>query len=91
MPNYQRTRRSYRHAIGALGQEFSPAGVATVVRAIQRRKFYARVSAAGCVGDFVTLAGLRAIYYGRTGDTCVERFPGRQVKRNRGRRNRFTV
>ncbi len=61
--------------------EFSAQGVDDAVRAIQAgkiqyRAFCERVMAAGCVGYFVSMAGKRAIYYGRTGDSHVEWFPG---------------
>ena len=60
---------------------FSPDGVKAAVRAIQQGRirymeFCAQVAAAGCVGYFVTLAGRRAVYYGRDGETYVEWFPG---------------
>lgn len=29
----------------------------------------------GCVGYHVSLAGRRAVYYGRSGETHVEQFP----------------
>ncbi len=62
-------------------QEFSAQGVDAAVRAIQAGKiqykaFCERVAAAGCVGYFVSMAGRRAVYYGRTGDSHVEWFPG---------------
>ena len=52
-----------------------------MVRAIQRqeigyRKFCHRMRTRAHVGYFVSLAGRRAVYYGRTGDEHVERFPG---------------
>jgi uncharacterized protein YbcV (DUF1398 family) len=61
--------------------EFSAAGVDAAVRAIQAgkiqyRTFCARIAEAGCVGYHVSLAGQRAVYYGRTGDCHVEWFPG---------------
>jgi uncharacterized protein YbcV (DUF1398 family) len=61
-------------------QAFSAAGVETAVRAIQRnaigyREFCERIAAAGCVGYVVSLAGRRAVYYGRGFDTYVEPFP----------------
>jgi uncharacterized protein YbcV (DUF1398 family) len=61
--------------------EFSAAGVDAAVRdiqvgKIQYRTFCARIAAAGCVGYHVSLAGQRAVYYGRTGDCHVEWFPG---------------
>ncbi len=59
---------------------FTADGVAAAVRAIQRqqikyREFCERIAEAGCVGYFVSLAGRRAVYYGRTGDSYVEPFP----------------
>ncbi len=59
---------------------FDAAGVEAAVRASQAQairygEFCRRVAAAGCVGYFVTLAGRRAIYYGRTVETHVEMFP----------------
>ncbi len=60
---------------------FSAAGVAAAIRAIQSgtikyKRFCEDIAAAGCVGYFVSLAGRRAIYYGRSGDMHVELFPG---------------
>ena len=59
---------------------FSADGVAAAVRAIQQqqikyREFCERIAQAGCVGYMVSLAGRRAVYYGRTGDSYVEPFP----------------
>lgn len=39
------------------------------------RGFCAKVAAAGCAGYVVSFLGRRAVYYGRTGETHVERFP----------------
>jgi uncharacterized protein YbcV (DUF1398 family) len=70
------------HAVGIVPpREFSAQGVDAAVRAIQAgniqyKAFCERVAAAGCVGYFVSIAGRRAIYYGRTGDSHVEWFPG---------------
>lgn len=68
---------------GEPAQAFSAAGVEAAVRAIQARsiaygEFCARIMDAGCVGYLVSLAGKRAVYYGRTGEMHVERFPGAQ-------------
>jgi uncharacterized protein YbcV (DUF1398 family) len=69
-------------AIGvAPAGEFSAAGVDAAVRAIQAgeiqyKTFCRRVAEAGCVGYHVSLVGRRAVYYGRTGDSHVEWFPG---------------
>ncbi len=61
--------------------DFSAAGVEAAVRDIQAgkiqyRAFCARIASAGCVGYHVSLAGQRAIYYGRTGNSHIEWFPG---------------
>jgi uncharacterized protein YbcV (DUF1398 family) len=59
---------------------FSPEGVVAALRAIQSKQityaeFLHRIIESGCVGYFVNLAGKRAIYLGRTGDSYVENFP----------------
>ena len=61
-------------------QSFAADGVAAAVRAIQQkrieyREFCERIAQAGCVGYMVSLAGQRAVYYGRSGDSYVEPFP----------------
>jgi len=62
----------------ALG--FSADGVAAAIRAIQTgqiqyRQFCRMIASSGCVGYHVSLAGRRAVYYGRTGEIHVELFP----------------
>lgn len=62
-------------------QVFDAPGVEKAVRTIQGgsigyREFCERIAAAGCAGYFVSLAGRRAVYYGRSGDSYVEWFPG---------------
>ena len=37
--------------------------------------FSRKVAAAGCAGYIVSFSGRRALYYGRTAETHVERFP----------------
>ena len=70
------------HKVGGAAREFSAEGVEKAVRAMpaRRRSAIANSAAgsrhAGCVGYFVSLAGRRALYYGRTIDTHVEWFPG---------------
>jgi uncharacterized protein YbcV (DUF1398 family) len=69
------------HKVEAATGEFSAKGVEKAVRLIQRqaigyRQFCRLIADAGCVGYFVSLTGRRAVYYGRTGDEHVERFPG---------------
>jgi|SRR5579872_1346103 len=69
-------------AVGvAPAREFSATGVDSAVRAIQAGRiqyttFCKRIAEAGCVGYHVSLVGRRAVYYGRTGDSHVEWFPG---------------
>jgi uncharacterized protein YbcV (DUF1398 family) len=38
--------------------------------------FCAKAKAAGCAGYMVSFSGRRAVYFGRTGETHVEYFPG---------------
>jgi uncharacterized protein YbcV (DUF1398 family) len=70
------------HAVAVTpANAFSASGVDAAVRAIQAgsiqyRSFCARIAEAGCVGYIVSLAGQRAVYYGRSGDSHVEWFPG---------------
>jgi len=40
--------------------------------------FCAKVAGAGCAGYIVSLVGKRVLYYGRTGETHTEYFPGTQ-------------
>lgn len=61
--------------------QFSAAGIEAAIKAIQAgaidyKTFCKRVMVAGCVGYHVSLAGRRAVYYGRTADQHVEWFPG---------------
>jgi uncharacterized protein YbcV (DUF1398 family) len=62
-------------------QAFQASDVEAAVRTIQAggltyKAFCERIAAAGCVGYLVSLAGRRAVYYGRSGETYVEPFPG---------------
>lgn len=72
-------RNDVVHAVAPAG--FSAEGVAAAVRAVQAggltyKAFCEQTVAAGCVGYHVSLAGRRVVYYGRTGDSHVEWFPG---------------
>ena len=40
--------------------------------------FCKKVARAGCAGYIVSLPGKRVLYYGRTGETHTEYFPGTQ-------------
>src|SRR5271170_6264443 len=64
------------------GQEFRRSGVEAAIHEAQANKpdytyrgFCEKVLAAGCVGYIVSLAGRRAVYFGRTAETHVELFP----------------
>ena len=59
---------------------FHAEGVEAAVRAIQAGRikyieFCERIMRAGCVSYIVSMAGKRAVYYGRTGACYVEPFP----------------
>ena len=61
-------------------EAFSADGVERAVRAIQAgtidyKTFCRQIADAGCVGYFVSMAGRRAVYYGRSGNSLVEPFP----------------
>ena len=65
----------------APASEFSAPSVEAAVKAIQKgdidyKVFCERVLEAGCVGYHVHIAGRRVVYYGRSGDSHVEWFPG---------------
>lgn len=75
---------SHRIAAGSIAtkpaNDFAAAGVEAAVRAIQQQKiqyreFCERIARSGCVGYMVSLAGRRAVYYGRSGENHVEPFP----------------
>jgi uncharacterized protein YbcV (DUF1398 family) len=64
----------------AIAEAFDAVAVERSVRAIQRGEiifpeFLRRIMAAGCVGYFTQIAGLRVQYIGRTGDMHIEPFP----------------
>lgn len=59
---------------------FSAADVEAAVRQSQRNEhtyldFIRKTMAAGCVGYFVQITGRQVLYFGRNGETHVERFP----------------
>lgn len=81
---YLPSGESHRVAAGPIettpAGDFTAAGVHAAVRAIQQQKiryreFCERIAQAGCVGYIVSLAGRRAVYYGRSGENYVEPFP----------------
>ena len=65
---------------GEIAADFSAGGVEAAVRAsqagaIKYGEFCTRIAAAGCVDYIVSLAGRRAVYYGRKGEAHIELFP----------------
>ncbi|MGE4218369.1 MAG: DUF1398 family protein [Alphaproteobacteria bacterium] len=81
MPDGDSHRVRCAPAKGMAADAFSAEGVNAAIRAIQAGRirydeFCDAIIAAGCVGYHVSLAGRRAVYYGRTGDMHVEMFPG---------------
>jgi uncharacterized protein YbcV (DUF1398 family) len=68
------------HAPHPTAAEFSKSALEAAVRQSQRNEhtypdFVRKTMAAGCVGYFVQIVGRQAIYFGRTGESHVERFP----------------
>ena len=66
-----------------VAERFDTAVVKDAIREAQQmvpgytyRKFCAKVMGAGCIGYIVSLLGKRVVYYGRTGETHTEYFPG---------------
>lgn len=64
-----------------VAETFDAARVESAVRQSQRnehtyRDFCRKIADAGCAGYIVSLPGRRAVYFGRTGETHVEHFPG---------------
>lgn len=71
---------SIDHEKHQIGKDFDATAVQNAVRQSQRNEhsykdFVKKTMAAGCVGYFVQLTGRQVIYFGRNGDSHVERFP----------------
>jgi uncharacterized protein YbcV (DUF1398 family) len=69
------------HAPLPIAHDFSAPLIEAAVRQAQRREimypeFTRQALAAGCVGYFVQLTGKRVHYFGRSGQTHTEWFPG---------------
>ena len=81
LPDGQSHRVTYRAIDTRPADSFSADGVLAAVRSIQAGRtkyltFCRQVMEAGCVGYLVSMPGKRAVYYGRSGETYVEPFPG---------------
>ena len=66
-----------------VAERFDAAAIVAALREAQAlvqgytyKGFCAKVVEAGCAGYLVSLLGKRALYYGRTGETHTEYFPG---------------
>ncbi len=64
-----------------IARDFNEAEIVAALRAVQAGaitylEFLRRIMKAGCVGYQVCIAGRRALYFGRTGQVYVEKFPG---------------
>jgi len=83
MPDGQSIELSTEPTPTAVGERFEADVVREQIReALERRPGYtypgfcARIAQAGCAGYKVSLLGKRVLYYGRTGETHTEYFPG---------------
>ena len=72
-----------------VAEKFNAAVIKEAIRAAQAlvpgytyKGFCAKVAGAGCAGYLVSLIGKRVLYYGRTGETHTEYFPGTQPVAN---------
>jgi uncharacterized protein YbcV (DUF1398 family) len=70
---------------GPVAERFDAAVIKEALREAQAlvpgytyKGFCAKVAGAGCAGYLVSLIGKRVLYYGRTGETHTEIFPGTQ-------------
>jgi uncharacterized protein YbcV (DUF1398 family) len=68
-----------------VAERFDATAIITAIREAQAlvpgytyKGFCAKVAAAGCAGYLVSPLGKRVLYYGRTGETHTEYFPGTQ-------------
>ena len=66
-----------------IGNDFDVDAIKAAIKEAQQqvdgytyKGFCEKVMAAGCVGYIVSFVGKRAVYFGRTGETHVEYFPG---------------
>jgi uncharacterized protein YbcV (DUF1398 family) len=69
----------------SVAERFDAAAIKEALREAQAqvpgytyKGFCAKVAKAGCAGYVVSLLGKRVLYYGRTGETHTEYFPGAQ-------------
>ena len=80
MPDGESLVVPMNHPPEPIAKTFSSAGVEAAVRQAQRGEifypeFVKQTMAAGCVGYFVQITGRQVIYFGRSGEQHIERFP----------------
>jgi uncharacterized protein YbcV (DUF1398 family) len=80
LPNGESLVVATHHPSHETADEFSASVIEAAVRQSQRNEhtyvdFIRKTMAGGCVGYFVQIAGRRAIYFGRDGESHVEYFP----------------
>jgi uncharacterized protein YbcV (DUF1398 family) len=85
MPNGETIELEMEPTPAPVAEAFDASAVRGAIREAQAlvpgytyKGFCAKVAAAGCAGYVVSLLGRRVLYYGRTGETHTEYFPGTQ-------------
>jgi uncharacterized protein YbcV (DUF1398 family) len=85
MPNGETIELEMQPTPAPVAESFDAAVVRGAIREAQAlvpgytyKGFCAKVAGAGCAGYVVSLLGRRVLYYGRTGETHTEYFPGTQ-------------
>jgi uncharacterized protein YbcV (DUF1398 family) len=85
MPNGETIELEMQPTPIPLAESFDASVVRGAIREAQAlvpgytyKGFCAKVAGAGCAGYVVSLLGRRVLYYGRTGETHTEYFPGTQ-------------
>jgi uncharacterized protein YbcV (DUF1398 family) len=85
MPNGETLELETERTLAPVAARFDAAAIKNALREAQTlapgytyKGFCATVVGAGCAGYFVSIVGQRVLYYGRTGETHTEYFPGTQ-------------
>ena len=85
MPNGQSIELETERTLAPVAARFDTAVIKETLREAQAlvpgytyKGFCAKVVGAGCAGYLVSLAGKRVLYFGRTGESHTEYFPGTQ-------------
>jgi uncharacterized protein YbcV (DUF1398 family) len=80
LPGDETVDLAFGRAEHAIADDFDAEAVRAAIRGAQQGKvmypeFKHLTQAAGCIGYTVWIAGRHVVYYGRKGETHVERFP----------------